>query len=86
MVIGDPESDDGSVACVETRKREWSDRNASVYGENKAKLLQRIAAVDCDYYELVTFIAFLTIWWHLLAALLIGVVFGFVCMQLDLDD
>ncbi|KAG2886854.1 hypothetical protein PC114_g19065 [Phytophthora cactorum] len=36
MTIGDPESDDGSVARVETPKREWSDRNASVYGENKA--------------------------------------------------
>ncbi|KAG6941532.1 hypothetical protein JG687_00019591 [Phytophthora cactorum] len=52
----------------------------------KQTLLQRVAAVDCDYYELVTFIAFLTIWWHFLAALLIGVVFGFVYMQLDLDD
>ncbi|KAF1791790.1 hypothetical protein GQ600_25938 [Phytophthora cactorum] len=53
MVIGDPESDDGSVACVETRKREWSDRNASMYGENKANAAAASVQSVVDDKELV---------------------------------
>ncbi|KAF1787425.1 P-loop containing nucleoside triphosphate hydrolase [Phytophthora cactorum] len=108
MVVGDRESDDVGVARVETLKREWSDRNASVYAENTANAAaakEQGVVEDYDqknrYYHLgccgqlwllwarhirrlsrYNFI----FWWHLLAALLIGVVFGLVYLQLDLDD
>ncbi|KAG6947884.1 hypothetical protein JG687_00015810, partial [Phytophthora cactorum] len=52
-VIGDPESDDGSVAHVETRKREWNDRNASVYGENKANVATASVQSVVDDKDLV---------------------------------
>ncbi|ETI39692.1 hypothetical protein F443_14726 [Phytophthora nicotianae P1569] len=108
MVVGDRESDDVGVARVETLKREWSERNASVYAENKANAAaaKEHSVVDdydqknryyhmncCGQLWLLWTRHFVRLsrygfvfWWHLWAALLIGVVFGLVYLDLDLDD
>ncbi|KAK1942589.1 putative ABC transporter ATP-binding protein/permease [Phytophthora citrophthora] len=108
LQIGGNREDDAVVARIETLKREWSDRNASVYAENEARAAatSEDAVVD-DYDQKNRFYHMsccgqlglfwmrhvrrlsrygFAFWWHLLAALLIGVVFGLVYLQLDLDN
>ncbi|OWZ17715.1 Multidrug resistance protein ABC transporter [Phytophthora megakarya] len=108
MVVGDHESDDVGVARVEYLKREWAERNASVYADNSARAAaasEDVVVDDYDqknrYYHMnccgqlwllwarhvrrLSRYGFV-FWWHLLAALLIGVVFGLVYLQIDLND
>ncbi|KAF4045635.1 ABC-2 type transporter [Phytophthora infestans] len=108
MVVGDRESDEVGVARVDLLKREWSERNAAAYADNKARAAAAKEQNVVDFYEeenryyhmsccgqlwllwtrhvrrlsRYTFV----FWWHLLAALLVGVVFGLVYLQLDVDD
>eukprot|EP00644_Phytophthora_capsici_P006488 jgi/Phyca11/118393/e_gw1.36.142.1 len=108
LQIGGNRQDDDVVARIETLKREWRDRNASVYAENEARAAAASEDVVVDNYDEKNRFYHMSccgqlgllwmrhvrrlsrygfvFWWHLLTALLIGVVFGLVYLQLDLDN
>ncbi|KAL3664417.1 hypothetical protein V7S43_010740 [Phytophthora oleae] len=108
LQIGGNRDDNDAVARIEALKREWSDRNASVYAENEARAAAASEDVVVDDYDGKNRFYHMNccgqlgllwtrharrlsrydfvFWWHLLAALLIGVVFGLVYLQLDLDN